>query len=289
MNAHQHSRVKVKEEYDEVGIWVPMTREQESVQSVPGAFVKDEPTDHVSLFILRMHLSTHILLSVLTRADWNLMQTTTTHHKLQKKKAKQTEASTKRVQHVQRLEMMNSLLREDLRDARDGTTAQRIRDLENQVHLLQGVAGPNATNILKDLKLENLQLQKRVDNVQREVDNAKRDIRAYNNGIEHREDKAMIEALQNKLVQTKTQNESTVRNLQKKLREEEVKRIRTEKWLRRVSGRLRHALGSMGHTDEEIVQWAEDDESLVEEQMRTNKALLASEEIIKDEELMEDE
>ena len=125
--------------------------------------------------------------------------------------------------------------------------------------------------------------------MQREVDNAKRDIRAYNNGIEHKGDKAMIEALQNKLVQTKTQNESTVRNLQKKLREEEVKRIRTEKWLRRVSGRLRHALGSMGHTDEEIVQWAEDDESLVEEQMRTNKALLASEEIIKDEELMEDE
>ena len=168
--------------------------------------------------------------------------------------------------------MMNSLLREDLRDARDGTTAQRVRDLENQVLLLQGVAGPNATNILKDLKLENQQLQKRVENVQREVDNAKRDIRAYNNGIEHREDKAMIEALQNKLAQAKIQNQSAVRELQKKLREEEVKRIRAEKRVRRADERLGSALGLMGHTDEEIVQYIEDYEWLVEEQMRTDEA-----------------
>ncbi|KAI4712232.1 hypothetical protein J4E89_002498 [Alternaria sp. Ai002NY15] len=232
MNPPQQYSVKVKEEYDELGIWVPVKQEQDSAESVPGAFVKDEPTDH------------------------------------KKKKAQRTEASTKRIQHVQRLEMMNSLLRKDLEDARDGPTAQRMRDLENQVLLLQGVAGPYATNILEYLKLENQQLQKRVDNVQREVDNAKRDMRAYNNGIEHKGDKAMIEALQKKLAQTTAQNESAVRELHKKLREEEVKRIRAEKRMRRADERLGSALGLMGHTAEEIVQYIKDDESFVEEQMR---------------------
>ena len=185
--------------------------------------------------------------------------------------------------------MMNSLLRKDLEDARDGPTAQRMRDLENQVLLLQGVAGPNATNILEDLKLENQQLQNRVDNVQREVDNAKRDMRAYNNGIEHKEDKALIEALQNKLAQANVQNESAVHNLQKKLREEEVKRIKTEKLLRRASWRLGFVLGFVANGNEEIVQWIEDNEELLQERMRTDLALLVSEETIKDEELMEDE
>ncbi|KAI4644934.1 hypothetical protein J4E93_005732 [Alternaria ventricosa] len=263
MHPHQQYRVQVKEEYDELGIWVPVKQERESAERLPGAFMKEEPTNH----------------------------TTTIHNKPQKKKkAKPTEPLTKRENHVQRLETMNSLLRKDLREARDGITAQRLRDLETQVHLLQGVVGPDKTNILRDLKLENLQLQKRIDNVQREVDNAKRDIRAYNNGAEHKEDKAMIEALQNKLVQAKAQNESAaVRNLQKKLREEEVKSIRAEKRVRRADERLAYALGLMGHTDEEIVQYIEDDERLVEEQMRTDEASLVSEEIIKDEELMENE
>jgi len=74
MNPHQQYSVKVKEESDELGIWVPVKQEHESAESVPGAFVKDEPTDHVRLFILRMRLSTHILLSVLTRANRNFIR-----------------------------------------------------------------------------------------------------------------------------------------------------------------------------------------------------------------------
>ncbi|KAI4625981.1 hypothetical protein J4E80_003115 [Alternaria sp. BMP 0032] len=249
MDPQQQYIAQVKEEYDELGIWVPVNEDQEPAQSVATAVPKIEPTD----------------------------QTTTTHNKPKKsKKVRRTDPLTKRERHVQRLETMNSQLRKDLREARDGTTVQLMKDLESQVLLLQEAIGSNKASIIKDLKLENLQLQKKVENLQREVKNAERDVRAHNNSIEDREEKVVLKGRGHKLAQAKAQSDLAVRNLKKKLKQEHNARRRVEDRWRMAEARLARFTDLEGHE-------AEMTEGLLngEEPMDQN--------IIKDEESMEDE
>ncbi|KAI4675104.1 uncharacterized protein J4E88_008008 [Alternaria novae-zelandiae] len=229
MDPQQQYIAQVKEEYDELGIWVPVNEEQVPVESVATPVPKIEPTD----------------------------QTTTTHSKPRKskkaKKVKRTEPLTKRERHVQRLETLNSLLRKDLREARDGTTVQRMKDLENQVLLLQEATGSNKASIIKDLKLENQQLQKKVENLKRRVKNAERDIRAYNNCIN-----------------------LAVRNLTKKLKWEQKTRKRVEDCWHKAEERLAHLTGLEGNEAEMTEELLNEEESMKED-------------LIKDEDLMESE
>ncbi|KAI4666346.1 uncharacterized protein J4E79_002384 [Alternaria viburni] len=251
MDPQQQYIAQVKEEYDELGIWVPVNEEQEPAEGVAAAVPKVEPTD----------------------------QTTTTHNKTKKskkaKKVRRIEPLTKRERHVQRLETLNSQLRKDLREARDGTTVQRMKDLESQVLLLQEAAGPNKASILKDLKLENVQLQKKVENLQRKVKNAERDVRAHNNSIEDREEKVVLKGRGHKLAQAKAQSDLAVRNLKKQLKQEQKTRKRVEDRWRKAEERLAHLTGLEGNEAEMTEELLNDEESM-------------DQNIIKDEELMED-
>ncbi|KAI4632071.1 uncharacterized protein J4E87_001542 [Alternaria ethzedia] len=252
MDPQQQYIAQVKEEYDELGIWVPVNEEQEPAESVATAVPKTEPTD----------------------------QTTTTHNKPKKakksKKAKRTDPLTKREQHVQRLEAMNSRLRKDLREVRDGTRVQQMKDLESQVLLLQEAVGPNKASIIKDLKLENLQLQKKVENLQREVKNAERDVRAHNNSIENREEKVVLKGRGHKLAQAKAQSDLAVRNLKKQLKQEQKTRKRVEDRWRQAEARFARFTGPEGHgaemteellNEEEVIEQniVKDEESMVVE------------------------
>ena len=151
-----------------------------------------------------------------------------------------------------------------------------MKDLQAQTILLQEAAGPNKVSIIKDLRLENLQLQKKVENMQREVKNAERDVRAYNNSIEHKEEKTVIKKLEDELAQAKAQNDLAVRNLKKNLKREQKTRKRVEDRWHKAEKRFARFTGPEGHG-------AEMTEDLLnnEEFMEQN--------IIKDEELMNEE
>ncbi|KAI4694982.1 uncharacterized protein J4E84_001606 [Alternaria hordeiaustralica] len=254
MDPQQQYIAQVKEEYDELGIWVPVNEEPEPAEGVSAAVLKVEPTDQ--------------------------SQTTTTHNKPKKakkaKKIKRTEPLTKRERHVQRLETLNSQLRKDLREARDGTTVQLMKDLESQVLLLQEAIGSNKASIIKDLKLENLQLQKKVENLQREVKNAERDVRAHNNSIEDREEKVVLKGRGHKLAQAKAQSDLAVRNLKRKLKSEHKARKRVEDRWRLAEARLARLTGLEGDGAEVTEELLNEEESMEED-------------VIKDEDLMESE
>ena len=49
MDSQQQYIAQVKEEYDELGIWVPVNEEPEPAEGVSAAVPKIEPTDQVSL------------------------------------------------------------------------------------------------------------------------------------------------------------------------------------------------------------------------------------------------
>ena len=93
MDSQQQYIAQVKEEYDELGIWVPVNEEQEPTESVAAVVPKTEPTDQVrssmiSLFTLNYCIYYSMLIQVIS--DYHYPQQTKESQENQTKRTNQT-------------------------------------------------------------------------------------------------------------------------------------------------------------------------------------------------------
>jgi len=198
------------------------------------------------------------------------------------KKPKRVRQTTKDKNRIQRLEM-------ELRQAHDEFSAQRMKDIEKNLIFTQAaITTPKRPGTIKHLLLENLQLQKRLKEMQQEVETTKRDAEAYNNSIEHKtdkEDKEVIRQLWDNVAAEQARNRElnlSLQNQGKKLREEGRKRRKAEERLREAAERLERFTGVEEYPSEASEEELEEGEILEDEEIMEQV-------FIKDEELMEDE
>jgi len=198
------------------------------------------------------------------------------------KKPKRVRQTTKDKNRIQRLET-------ELRQAHEEFSAQRMKDIEKNLIFTQAaITTPKKPGTIKHLLLENLQLQKRLEEMQQEAETTKRNAEAYNNSIEHKkdvEDQEVIRQLWVNVAAEQARNRElnlSLQNQGKKLKEEGRKRRKAEERLREAADRLYRFTGFEEYPSEESEEELEEGEILED-------AEVAERVFIKDEELMEDE
>ncbi|KAI4933454.1 uncharacterized protein J4E92_003121 [Alternaria infectoria] len=255
MDPHQQHGVRIKEEHDELGIWVPVKQECFSEERLPAVVPKVEPID-----------------------DDDMIST----QRKNNRKANRVRQTTKDKNRIKRLET-------ELRQAHDDFSAQRMKDIERNLIFTQAaITTPKKPGTIKHLLLENLQLQKRLEETQQEVETTKRNAEAYNNSVEHKkdvEDQEVIRQLWDNVAAEQARNRELKLNLEhqgKKLKAEGRKRRKAEERLREVADRLYRFTGFEEYPSEESEEELEEGEILEDEEIMEQV-------FIKDEELMEDD
>ncbi|KAI4926179.1 hypothetical protein J4E85_006471 [Alternaria conjuncta] len=235
MDPHQQHGVRIKEEHDELGIWVPVKQERCSEERLPAVVPKVEPIDH---------------------------DDTISTQRKNNRKANRVRQTTKDKNRIKRLET-------ELRQAHDEFSAQRMKDIERNLIFTQAaITTPSKPGTIKHLLLEKLGLEKRLAEMQQEIETTKRNAEAYNNSIEHKtdkEDKEVIRQLWDNVAAEQARNRKLKLNLEhqgKKLKAEGRKRRKAEERLREAADRLYRFNGFEEYPSEESEEELEEGEIL---------------------------